>query len=150
MHEIIHAIHYKLSSTFAFETSEWQQQTARQLLCEGIATVFTAITLRIGLTEALWSDALSRSAIDCWMLACESSKVELCRQVLDNFDLCAPSGMFQFVPEAVPVSNRGGYWLGSHFIFDLLGSGWSMKEILLTPYSVLSEKLRGWLQANSE
>jgi len=150
MHEIIHAIHYKLNSTFAFDTSEWQQQTSRQLLCEGIATVFTAIALRISMKEALWSDALSHATVDGWMLACESSKGELCQQVLDNFDLNATSGLFQFVPEAVPIANRSGYWLGSLFIYDLLDKGWSAQEILLAPYSVLSEQLRGWLLGNAD
>lgn len=144
-HEVIHAIHYQMSPTCYFNTVEWQQNTGRQLLAEGIATTLTAQVLNISVAKALWADILPHDEIDRWINVCEQSQDELSSIALAMFNQSSPPGMFDYVQGADPMNNRSGYWIGARFIQHLLTQGWSTSEILTASYSRLSPILREWL-----
>src|SRR5690349_661551 len=59
LHELIHALHYKLTPSFYFRTSAEKTLLWRQLLSEGIATYATKMLLHLNDGEALWGDYLS-------------------------------------------------------------------------------------------
>lgn len=54
MHELVHAIHYKVSPGVYFTTADEKAQLSRQLIAEGVATYITCEVLGISDAEALW------------------------------------------------------------------------------------------------
>jgi hypothetical protein len=148
LHEILHAVHYRESSEFAFDTKAWKKNTGRQLISEGISTVLCALVLKCELDIALWADVLSIEERNAWMMACEHSKDLLCKLVLDNFDDSAPIGLFEYEPNQSPQINRGGYWLGAMFIQELILNGYTPEALLAAKYSHLRQLALHWLEVN--
>lgn len=148
LHEILHAVHYRESSEFAFDTRAWKKNTGRQFISEGISTVLCALVLKCGLDIALWADVLSKEERNAWMMSCEHSKGQLCKLVHDNFDDSAPLGLFEYETNQSPLSNRGGYWLGAMFIQELIRNGFTPEDLLVAKYSRLRELALHWLEVN--
>ncbi len=149
-HEIIHALHYQLSPTCYFDTAERQRHTGRQLITEGIATTLSAHILNISMENALWADILPKQKVGNWMRTCASVREELAMKALSTFNHASPHGMFDYTTDAEPIISRSGYWIGAHFIHNLIKNGWSFMEILQAPYSALSPLLILWLERGGE
>ena len=147
LHEVLHALHYQLTPSFAFNTTAWREHTGRQFLTEGIATILSAKFSECTIEDALWSDELTAVERKKWIRDCVSSQELLRRVVLEFFDQPAPFGLFQFVPSAPPIHNRGGYWLGATFIDMLLQDGWSSEDVLTAQYEELKALAVHWLKA---
>lgn len=148
LHEILHAVHYRESSDFAFDTRSWKQNTGRQFISEGVSTVLCALVLKCELDIALWADVLSSEERNAWMMSCEQYRGQLCKLVYDNFDGSAPIGLFEYAPNQSPLLNRGGYWLGAMFIQELIRNGFTPEALLAAKYSSIRRLALHWLEIN--
>jgi len=120
-HEIIHALHYWNVPEFYFHSKAEQYSFPRQIITEGIATYLTSYVLGCDPLTALWADYLSTADAQKWYDRCETSKKDLYKYALDNFNAYDPANSFFTISDSDDVMhNRGGYYVGLKVIQHII------------------------------
>ncbi len=112
VHELAHGLHYAAVPTFDRVDAEIGQDPLRQVWAEGMATWLTDRALSIDAGQALWADVITLEQRVEWMRRCRIEQPILAYMVLS-----ADPKVFGYGgPDAAPVENRGGYWLGLELV----------------------------------
>jgi len=115
-HEIVHCLHYKLQPEFYFSDVEEKNNTGRQLMTEGIATIITKTIESLADSEVLWADYLTREKIIEWLENCEKKYNNLAKLVLEHWDKPDIAEIFMANDPKNILAYRGGYYLALKII----------------------------------
>ncbi len=115
-HEIVHALHYRSSTRYYFETTAQHRQLGRQLVTEGLATYLTKRILRCSPETALWGGYLPDRKVKTWMCECRARVKELHNYARRHLLSTQHSELFQANEPSDILRYRGGYFLGAVLI----------------------------------
>lgn len=117
VHELAHALHYRMSPKFYFSDNASKHLLGRQLITEGLATYVTAEILGVSDIEALWADYLSPKRAETWMAECGRRDSELRSFCRRHFSESMPDcGLFLADNPGDILNFRAGYYLGLSLI----------------------------------
>jgi len=117
-HEIAHALHYKNTPAFYFNSMEEKYVVSRQIITEGVATFVSMTVTHCDAKTALWGDYLPKKQVALWLQECLRQEKIMNEYVFDNF---YKQNMDLFtVSEGDDVANvlhfRGGYYVGLRLV----------------------------------
>lgn len=125
-HEIAHALHYKETQSFYFESPSERHHIGRQLLTEGTATYVTGKVWDVAESTMLWADYLPVDKCQEWLESCRERASELCQFVENNFQRSERDcGIFVAVNPEDPFFYRAGYWVGLR-LAETMVRDWSL------------------------
>ena len=107
-HEIIHGIHYSMQPDFYFSTRAEKDNTSRQIITEGLATLGTMQVMEMTQYEATWADFLDKEDYNIWLNQYEERRLELLEFVIENWDKGAKN-LFQANDQKDILKFRIGY-----------------------------------------
>lgn len=141
IHEVAHAMHYLLSPAFYFKDKKEKEIISRNLICEGIASLFSKEILQINDGVALWADYLSKDQLKNWIDKCMQECNALKGHCKNNFYTSDPH-LFYVWDFQNPFKSRGGYWLGIKLIEKIkTQENLSLNTILTIPRNVFEHKI---------
>ncbi len=147
-HEILHALHYRESPDFYFDSMAEKRSVVRRLITEGVATWLTMRVLGIDERTALWADYIPRRKIRAWLQECKAKEHELCKFILENLFSSDPAiGVF-YAKDADDIFNyRAGYYIGLKLIKHIATSEKiTRRNLLAIPRKDFETLAKIWLE----
>jgi hypothetical protein len=129
-HEIIHALHYSVSPEFYFGNLKEKRNLSRQLITEGIATLYTQKILNVDERNALWADFLRLEKYFLWLKKCKNQEHELLKYIYKNFQSTNKNIEIFYANDPKNVFKyRSGYYIGLKLVRPL-STKYGDKELL--------------------
>ena len=149
-HEIAHALHYKNSPSFYFNTKDEQDRLSRTLITEGLATYLTAKLFGVTDNQALWADYLSETDAWEWYRMCHAEEYRLFGLIADNYHK-SDHGLDIFYiadPDSI-YSFRSGYYAGLGLIeWYAVEKNLTAAELLNLPRDIFEKDIFDLIQAH--
>ncbi|MCX8063114.1 MAG: DUF2268 domain-containing protein [Anaerolineales bacterium] len=147
-HEIAHALHYQRQPDFFYRSEAERTQVFRQLVTEGLATLFSKELLNVSDELALWGDYLPQNDVQRWYQQCQQREEELFRMAFENLWISdSQNRLFSYSDSDDVAENRAGYYIGLRLIeYYMKNHGLHLQGILGIRKAEFSKMFRNFLE----